>query len=81
MKILKEEIQLGQSLVTKMPVGQLPSGNPITISTHVYRAAEPGPTLLLLGGVHGDEINGMEIVRQAIQGQLLKQLVRGSVIA
>ncbi|MEL7250305.1 MAG: succinylglutamate desuccinylase/aspartoacylase family protein [Bacteroidota bacterium] len=81
MKILKEEVQLGQGLVTKIPVGQLPSGNPITISTHVYRAAEPGPTLLLLGGVHGDEINGMEIVRQTIQGQLLKQLVRGSVIA
>ena len=59
MKILKEEVLLGHGLVTKIPVGQLPSGNPITISTHVYRAAEPGPTLLLLGGVHVDEINGM----------------------
>ncbi len=81
MKILKDEVGPGQNLVTKIPVGQLPRGNPITISTHVYRAKEPGPTILLLGGVHGDEINGMEIVRQAIQGQMLGQLVRGSVIA
>ena len=81
MKILKDEVLPGQSLVTKIPVGQLPSGNPITISTHVYRAELPGPTVLILGGVHGDEINGMEIVRQAVQGDMLKSLKRGSVIA
>lgn len=81
MKILSEEVPLGEHLVTKIPVGQLPSGNPITISTHVFRANKPGPTILLLGGVHGDEINGMEIVRQAVQGDMLHQLVSGSVIA
>ena len=81
MKILKEEIGLGQQVVTKIPVGQLPSGNPISIATHVYRATEPGPTILLLGGVHGDEINGMEIVRQTIQDGVLTKLKRGSVIA
>lgn len=81
MKILTEEIALGQNTAIRIPVGQLPSGNSIYIHTHVFRAKAPGPTILLLGGVHGDEINGMEIVRQAIQSDMLHQLVRGTVIA
>ena len=81
MKILTEEIALGQNQTIKIPVGQLPSGNLINIYTHVFRASEPGPTILILGGVHGDEINGMEIVRQVIQSDMLNQLVKGTVIA
>ena len=30
----------------------------------VARGASPGPTLCLTGGVHGDELNGVEVVRQ-----------------
>jgi len=29
------------------------------------RGASPGPTLCLTGGVHGDELNGVEVVRRA----------------
>ncbi len=31
----------------------------------VTRGANPGPTLCLTGGIHGDELNGVEIVRRA----------------
>ena len=31
----------------------------------VARGADPGPTLCLTGGIHGDELNGVEVVRRA----------------
>jgi predicted deacylase len=45
----------------------------------VAMAVEPGPVLLLMGGLHGDEINGIEIVRRIIEnGHHIPQ--RGTVI-
>lgn len=37
--------------------------------------------MLALGGVHGDEINGVEIVRRAVEGGYFDSLRRGSVVA
>jgi predicted deacylase len=81
MIIRETTIAAGEENIIKMPVGQLPSGNSIHISAHVYRAKSPGSCMLLIGGLHGDEINGVEIVRQAIQDKLFEQLQKGTVIA
>ncbi len=62
-------------------VSRLPAGNRINVQTHVYRASQPGPTVLLMGGVHGDEINGIQIVRKIIEDKVLETLKAGSVIA
>ncbi|MEL6356011.1 MAG: succinylglutamate desuccinylase/aspartoacylase family protein [Bacteroidota bacterium] len=71
----------GQSGVVSMTVGALPSGTKISIKAHVYRALKPGPSILLLAGVHGDEINGIEIVRRSIAEETFSRLQRGTVIA
>lgn len=71
----------GSREIVRLPVGRLPSGNQITIQAHVIRSPHPGPTLLLLAGMHGDEINGIEIVRRAVSGGVLDHLTSGSVIA
>lgn len=71
----------GQSGPVEIGAGQLPSGNPVSIVANVYRAAEPGPTVLFLAGVHGDEINGVEIVRRCIRQDTFAGLLRGTVIA
>lgn len=71
----------GSSALVKIPVGRIPSGNAISIRAHVIRAAEEGPTALILGGVHGDEVNGIEIVRRSIEQEIYKDLVCGIVIA
>ncbi len=76
-----EEIRAGQHKVVRLPVGQLPSGTEIALHAHVYRGLKPGPGLLLLGGVHGDEINGIEIVRRCIKNGLLDSIDAGTVIA
>ena len=70
----------GARQLVKIPVGRIPSGNQINIQAHVIRSAIAGPTVLIMGGVHGDEINGMEIVRRSIEQDLYANLQRGTVI-
>ena len=48
----------------------LPSQTPIDIPVIVNKSKEEGPTLLLMGGLHGDEINGIEILRRIIDEKL-----------
>ena len=71
----------GRRELVELHVGRLPSGTPIRIRAHVIRGAAPGPTALLLGGVHGDEINGVEVVRRAVCGDLADRVVAGTVVA
>ncbi len=47
-------------------IAQLPTRTPIEIPIIVSRSKVEGPTLLVMGGMHGDEINGVEIVRRII---------------
>jgi hypothetical protein len=71
----------GSQVIVKIPVGRIPSGNLISIQAHVIRSKNDGPTALILGGVHGDEINGVDIVRRSIEEGLYNDLLAGTVIA
>lgn len=79
MIINEKEILPGQERVTKVGISKLPSHTSIDISITVYRSENPGPVLLLLGGMHGDEINGVEIVRRLIESDHNK-VKRGTTI-
>jgi len=70
----------GESGVVRMSVGRLPSDTEISIEAHVFRAKQSGPTVLILAGVHGDEINGIEIVRSFLYNQDFSKLKKGSLI-
>lgn len=74
------EIPAGESRQINALIGRLPTRTPINIPVFVSRAKEDGPSLLLLAGMHGDETNGIEIVRRAIKTELFHP-TRGSVIA
>jgi len=73
-------IHPGERVLTRLVISKLPSGTVIDVPVHVLRAAAPGPTLLLMGGMHGDEVNGIETIRRLVRRELLMPL-RGSVIA
>jgi len=62
-------------------VGGLPTGTTVNIKAQVFRSVNPGPVALFLAGMHGDEINGIEIVREAIFSGIFDNLIAGSVIA
>lgn len=74
------EFYPGQSGTVELVAGQLPSGNPVSIRAHVFRSFRPGPTILFLAGVHGDEINGVEILRRALRVKIFEHLIAGTVV-
>jgi hypothetical protein len=61
------EIAPGEEKVVDVNIARLPSHTTIDVSITIARSTEPGPVLLLMGGLHGDEINGSEIVRRMIE--------------
>jgi predicted deacylase len=73
-------IQPGERVLTRLVISRLPSGAIIDVPVHVIRSTKPGPVLLLMAGMHGDEVNGIETIRRLIRRDLL-QPTRGTVIA
>ena len=59
---------------------QLYTNSPIHMPVRVFHGKKPGPTLLICAAIHGDEINGIEIIRQIIQDPALKNIA-GTLIA
>ncbi|CAL2080897.1 succinylglutamate desuccinylase/aspartoacylase family protein [Tenacibaculum sp. 190524A05c] len=64
--IRSEKIGLGESKLIKIPVDRLPTGTLIEIPVYVFNGKELGPTVLLQGGLHGDETNSIELVRRML---------------
>ena len=74
------EILPGNAVKVNYMVGHLPSGARMSIHMEVFRSAVPGPHVLIIGGVHGDEINGVEMARRLLEQNTLMQLTKGTVI-
>lgn len=52
--------------VDQVPVTTLPDGHQLALTVHTVTGAAPGPRIVWLGGVHGDEPLGPETVRRAL---------------
>lgn len=72
MKINGISVEPGERKLVNLRIARLPTHTVIDLPVHVIRAPEPGPVLLLTAGLHGDEVNGIEIVRRMITGNYLK---------
>ena len=70
--ILKETILPGESKTINMEIATLHTMTKLKIPIIVSRSKFNGPTILLSAGLHGDEINGIEIVRQIIKRKINK---------
>ena len=64
--ILGETIKPGESKEVNFDVANLHTSSPVNIPVIIERSKKPGPTVLFTAGIHGDEVNGVEIVRQLI---------------
>lgn len=67
-----ETIKPGQSKRIEIPVAKLYTDTNISIPVQVIRAKKEGPCVFVSAAVHGDELNGVEIVRRLIQLKSLK---------
>lgn len=79
LKIAGQEIRPGEFKEIDINIARLPSHTQIDTPIYISRGQEEGPVLALMAGMHGDEINGMEIVRRILDAGL-NQPKRGTVI-
>jgi len=77
--ILGQKVALGESATVSFNVAKLHTQNTIDVPVIIERSKKPGPTILMTAGIHGDEINGVEIVRQIIAKGINKPK-RGTII-
>ena len=65
-EVLGKSISQGKGLQINLDIAKLHTRTKIEVPIIIERANEPGPTILITGGIHGDEVNGVEIVRQLV---------------
>jgi len=81
MKLNGTVISHGENARVNLNVYYLPTGAKMEIPVHVFRSKKKGPVVLFMSGMHGDEINGIEILRHFLKEKLFENIERGSVIA
>ena len=62
-----------------LPAARLYGNTPMDLTAIVFNGRRPGPTLLICAAIHGDEINGVEIIRRLKELSSLRRL-RGTLI-
>ncbi len=70
----------GSNTTVELPVGRLYTHAPMTMPVHVIKGKKSGPRLFISAAIHGDEINGVEIIRRLLKLPALKRL-SGTIIA
>ncbi len=74
------KIAPGSRRTVDLPVSVMSDHTPVTMSVHVVHGRQPGPTIFVSGGVHGDEVIGVEIIRRLLKAPNLTSL-KGTLIA
>jgi len=78
-EIRGNKIGLGENKLIKIPIDRLPTGTLIEIPVYIFNGEKAGPTILLQGGLHGDEVNSVELIRRMLIDKSYK-IHRGCVI-
>jgi uncharacterized protein len=73
-------VKAGTQEAIDLPIPALYTHNPMSCPVYVIHGKRPGPVLFLSGAIHGDEINGVEIIRRVLNRKSLKR-VRGTIVA
>ncbi len=80
LSIAGTRIPTGQQITLEVSLPNLYTHTPMHMPVRVIRGRRDGPTLLVSAALHGDEINGVEVIRRLLAMPLLQRL-RGTLIA
>jgi uncharacterized protein len=62
-----EIIPAGTRKLVDLPVSKLSNHTPVTLPVHVLHGLRPGPAMFVSAAIHGDELNGVEVVRRLLR--------------
>jgi len=74
------EVAPGSAATVKLGIARRYTADDVNLSVRVVHGKKPGPCLFVTAAIHGDEINGVEIVRRLVQSGRLRRL-RGTLLA
>mgnify|MGYP000160943719 CR=1 FL=1 len=73
-------VQPGKRENVSLPIAKLYTATSLHMPVKVLCGRKPGPVLFLSAAIHGDELNGVEIIRRLLRHRALRSL-RGSLLA
>lgn len=74
------EVKPGERVTLELAIPSLYTHTDLELPVHVIHSKKPGPVLFISGAVHGDEINGVEIIRRVLHTKSIGRL-KGTLIA
>lgn len=75
-----QEVAPGTRKTIELAVANLYTHTHLNMPVHVVNGRRDGPTLFLTAAIHGDELNGVEIIKRLLKRDILKGL-RGRILA
>jgi predicted deacylase len=69
-----------ENTIVYVPLPRLKSHSELYMPVHVVHGKEDGPVLLVSAAIHGDELNGIEIIRRLVSSKMVSKL-RGTLLA
>jgi len=73
-------IRPGERATVDLPVADLYTSTSLNMPVRIIRGRQPGPVLFVSAAIHGDELNGVEIIRRLLKRKTLRS-IRGTLIA
>lgn len=73
-------IRAGSARSLELPITRLVTGADVTLPVRVVHGREDGPTMWINAATHGDEVVGVEVIRQVMAG-LDPKTIRGTIVA
>jgi predicted deacylase len=60
-------VEPGERRLVDLPISKLSNHAPVTLPVHVLHGQQPGSTMFVSAAIHGDELNGVEIIRRLLR--------------
>lgn len=73
-------VRAGFAREIELPVTRLVTGADVALPVRVIHGREPGPVVWINAATHGDEVNGVEVIRRVLAA-LSPRTLRGTLIA
>ncbi|HSM31667.1 MAG TPA: succinylglutamate desuccinylase/aspartoacylase family protein [Woeseiaceae bacterium] len=79
-KVGTATVNAGERATVRLPVADLYTGTSLSMPVHVVCGRREGPVLFVSAAIHGDELNGVEIIRRLLKRKALSSM-RGTLLA
>lgn len=73
-------VPAGERRLVDLPISKLSNHTPVTLPVDVMHGARPGPAMFITAAIHGDELDGVEIIRR-VRRTLRPEMLGGTLLS